>query len=46
MKLSLVLCWLGIHRYKLIDVSYGFGPGGSVKTLECKICKIKIIRKG
>ena len=41
MKLSLLLCWLGIHRYKVIDVSFGFGQGGSVKTIECKICKIK-----
>ena len=46
MKLSLLLCWLGIHRYKIIDVSFGFGQGGSVKTVECKICKIKKTKKG
>ena len=46
MKLSLLLCWLGIHRYQIIDVSFGFGQGGSVKTIECKICKIKKTRKG
>ena len=46
MKLSLLLCWLGIHRYKIIDVSFGFGSGGSVQTVECKICKIKITKKG
>ena len=46
MKLSLLLCWLGIHRYKVIDVSFSFGQGGSVKTIECKICKIKKTRKG
>ena len=45
-KLSLLLCWLGIHRYKVIDVSFSFGQGGSVKTIECKICKIKKTRKG
>ena len=45
MKLSLLLCWLGIHRYKIIDVSFGFGQGGSVKTVECKICKIKKTKK-
>ena len=48
MKLSLfiLLCWLGIHRYKIIDVSFGFGQGGSVKTVQCKICGIKKTRKG
>jgi len=46
MKLSLLLCWLGIHRYKIIDVSFGFGLGVSVKTVECKICKIKKTKKG
>ena len=46
MKLSSLLCWLGIHRYKIIDVFFGFGQGGAVKTVECKICKIKKTKKG
>ena len=48
MKLSLgiFLCWLGIHRYKIINVSFGFGQGGSVKTVQCKICGIKKTKKG
>ena len=41
LNLGLLLCWIGIHRYKIIDVSFSFGAGGSVKTVECKICKIK-----
>ena len=47
MKLSLstLLCWLGIRRYKIIDVSFGFGPAGLVKTAQCKICEIKKTRK-
>ena len=45
MKLSLLLCWLGVHQYKIIDVSYGFGASDSIKTLECKICKIKKVKK-
>ena len=44
-KLSLLLCWLGIHRYKVIDISFGFGAGGSVRTIQCKICGIKKTRK-
>ena len=45
-KLGLLLCWLGIHRYKVIDISFGFGAGGTVKVIKCKICGIKKIRKG
>ena len=46
LNLGLLLCYIGIHQYKIIDVSFGFGPGGSVKTVQCKICKIKKTRKG
>ena len=45
-KLGLLLCWLGIHRYKVIDISFGFVSGGTVKTIECKICGMKKIKKG
>ena len=43
-KFNILLCWLGIHRYKIIDVTYGFGSGGSVETIECSVCGIKKIR--
>ena len=46
LKLNLILCWLGIHRYKIIDISFGFGLGGSVKTIRCKICGVKKTKKG
>ena len=46
LNVGLLLCWIGIHRYKIIDVSFGFGPGGSVKTVQCKICGIKKTKKG
>jgi hypothetical protein len=39
--LNKLLCLLGIHRYKIIDATYGFGPGGSVETIECRACGIK-----
>jgi hypothetical protein len=44
-KLGLLLCWFGIHRYKVIDISFGFAAGDSVRTIECKICGIKKIKK-
>jgi len=45
-KIGLLLCWLGIHRYRIINSTFGFGPGGTVETVQCKICRIKKIRKG
>ena len=44
-KLGLLLCWFGIHRYKVIDISFGFAAGDSVRTIKCKICGIKKIIK-
>ena len=44
-ELGLLLCWLGIHRYKVIDISFGFAAGDSVRTVKCKICGIEEIRK-
>ena len=44
-KLGLLLCWFGIHRYKVIDISFGFAVGDSVRTIKCKICGVEEIRK-
>ena len=46
LRLSSLLCLLGIHRYKVIGISFGFGSSGSVKTIQCKICGTKRTRKG
>jgi len=45
-KIRLLLCWLGIHRYRIISSTFAFGPSGSIKTVQCKICGIKKITKG
>ena len=44
-KLGLLLCWFGIHRYKVIDISFGFAAGDSVRTIKCKICGVEKISK-
>ena len=44
-KFGLLLCWLGIHRYKVIDISFGFAAGDSVRTIKCKICGVEKISK-
>ena len=45
-KLNLLLCKFGIHRYKVIDVSFSFGASGAIKTIQCKICGIKKTESG
>jgi len=45
MKLSLLLCWLGIHRYKIIDVSFGFGQADQFKQLNVKFVKSRKLKK-
>ena len=45
-KFAYLLCWLGIHRYKVVDSTYGFGAGGTTKKIKCKICGIKKIKIG
>ena len=44
-KLGLLLCWFGIHRYKVIDITFGFAAGDSVRRINCKICGIEKIRR-
>ena len=44
-KLSTLLCWLGIHRYKIIDASFGFTSKDMIQTVQCKNCGIKKIIK-
>ena len=43
---NLILCKLGIHRYKVVDVSFSFGASGTIKTIQCRFCGIKKTRKG
>ena len=42
-KLNLLLCWIGIHRYKIIDANFAFSSQYPIKTIQCKICGIKKI---
>ena len=38
-------CYIGIHRYDIIDTKYGFGAAGSTETVKCKDCGITKIRQ-
>ncbi len=36
--LGRLLCLLGIHKFRILEVTYGFGPGSNVQRLECRWC--------
>ena len=44
--LGRLLCRLGFHDYGVVDVSFGFGAGGSVETVECRRCGQRTTRTG
>ena len=37
-RLGQLLCLVGLHDFRTIDVTYGFGQGGSVAKVECRRC--------
>ena len=44
-KFTYLLCWLGIHRYKVVDAIFGFGAAGSTQKLKCRNCGIQKIKR-
>jgi hypothetical protein len=40
-----LLCRLGMHDFKAIDFTFGFGVGGNVETLQCQHCGLKVTQR-
>jgi len=36
--LGRLLCLIGLHDFRVTDVTFGFGSGGSVEKVECRRC--------
>ncbi len=43
-RLCQLLCLAGLHDFRTIDVTFGFGQGGSVAKVECKRCGYVTVR--
>ncbi len=41
-----LFCWLGLHDYRVVDITFSFGPGGAVETVECRRCGYRTTRRG
>ena len=43
--LGRLLCQLGLHKFRVVDVTLGFGPSGGVAKLECERCHHSTTRR-
>ena len=41
-----LLCLIGIHDYRILDVTVGFGPSGTVEKVQCRRCGLVTTRQG
>jgi hypothetical protein len=42
--LGRILCWLGFHDFRVVNVTFGFGTDGVEKD-ECRRCGVTRTRK-
>jgi hypothetical protein len=43
--LGRLLCHFGIHRFRIIDTTFGFGGAGGVERVECRRCGVMMTRE-
>ncbi len=43
--LGRLLCRLGLHDYRVVEMIFGFGPGGDTEKVRCRRCGQVVIRK-
>ena len=41
-----LLCWLGFHDFKVLEVTLGFGDAGGVEKVKCRRCRLIYTRTG
>jgi hypothetical protein len=46
LKLKKLLCFIGLHRYKTINIEFGFNPTDRITTLRCKNCEHTKLKAG
>jgi len=40
-----LLCRLGFHNFRVIEITYGFGDAGDVEKVECRRCGVLMVRE-
>ncbi len=44
-RLSRLLCLLGIHDFRILEVKFGFGVGSRIEKVECRRCGLVTSRR-
>jgi hypothetical protein len=44
--LARLLCLIGVHDFRIVEVIVGFGPSGTVEKVECRRCGLVTTRHG
>ena len=44
-RLSRLLCLLGIHDFRILEVKFGFGVGSRIEKVECRRCGLITSRR-
>jgi hypothetical protein len=39
------LCRLGFHDYRVLEIMFQFGSGGSIEKVECRRCGVTVTRQ-
>ena len=42
LKMIKILCFMGIHDYKTLNIEFGFGPTDRVTTLEKDVVTLQL----
>ncbi len=40
-----LLCKLGFHNFRVIEVTYGFGDACDIEKVECRHCGVLMVRE-
>lgn len=43
--LQRLMCWLGFHDFRVLEISFGFGDAGDVEKVECRQCGLIMSRE-
>ena len=41
---GLLLCWVGIHDFRVVEVTLGFGDAGNVEKVRCNRGTVIVLR--
>ncbi len=40
-----LLCWVGFHDYRVLEIRFQFGAGSGIEKVECQRCSVIVTRQ-